>query len=207
MVTKKSCRLFQNFLVRFSLFSCLLTFPHLAHAVPGIEKDLLSFEIQKAFDEEQNSKSQLVYRDGKTTLSGESFILAPSDPVFGEGWIDPKGIIWYDIVLDENSIPLKMNYETAKKLCADYDSRLPSLDEVGMLENWFSGSFHTKRRHYVPQIFSNHLDKHFWTYDDWISESTYTKVFILSKGWLADLRVTSKSHVRCVRQFTRSDGQ
>ena len=135
-----------------------------------------------------------------TTTSGETFTSVPSDPVLKEGWRDPRGKVWYDIIVDDDGSPIKMNHETATLYCEAHNARLPFMEDCMILARWFSVPISKISSVYTPQILPN-LDKLFWTlrvYDAQSSDPT-ALIFIGSKGILYRVDTTKTFPVRCVR--------
>src|SRR6476620_6480619 len=121
MVNFKSFNRIQFLSLISVLAGIAMTATNLAYAVTELEIEPLLIKIKTNFNVEngsstshspvQSPSSHAVdsqsevetetknLQDGngdntRTTLSGEVFVSVPTDPILGEGWQDPRGIIW-----------------------------------------------------------------------------------------------------------------
>ena len=65
----------------------------------------------------------------RTTTTGAIYTLSTNLAQVGEAWKDPRGLIWGDIIFDDEYANL-FNWLDAKKACEKKGARLPTLQEV-----------------------------------------------------------------------------
>lgn len=71
----------------------------------------------------QMTKSGIVF----TPVSQEELLKLGVDPkVFGNAWRDPSGLVWGDLVVNEDGSPRYLDLQTAQNFCNAFGARLPS---------------------------------------------------------------------------------
>jgi hypothetical protein len=149
------------------------------------------------------SQAEIPFKEEKRIATGLFFKKYPvvftsvrKDPVLGEGWKDPDGLIWFDIALDDNGIPIEMTLESAVQYCGEYNARLPTFDEGSQLAREFSARVSEYKLQYTQQILA-HPESSFWLFQ---KDQAY--VFFGDNGDIQIANPTFKDFVRCVRSTT-----
>ena len=138
----------------------------------------------------------------QSTTAGIEFTRDRSIRAFHEAWRDPRGILWGDVVINEDGSLATMEHQEATDHCRDIGGRLPSEEDFRYLIAAMGG-----RSAYAPQVLP-HLDGGFLY---WSSsclgttpcELTNTFYFVSQTGAYYlnnDIRGRSYQslHVRCV---------
>jgi hypothetical protein len=126
-----------------------------------------------------------------TRVVGEFFEL-------GEAWADPSGLIWGDVVVQDNGSFFRMSASVASRYCASIDARLPTKEEFIRLRNWMGAQPGTFLG-YSPQILPHLSGTWFWSSSVTPGLPYSADYFDGNQGKVGFGYYVTLSSVRCVR--------
>jgi len=155
--------------------------------------------------------------DKRTTNTGHDFIRDTSHPKLGEAWRDPSGLIWGDIVKNEDGKVARMIQSSeymkqigkplpdgklgAEEYCKSIGARLPSIEEFTQLREYMGARSGTNEgySHHDDKILPNLRGYWFWSssVNPYNTDNAYD--FSGTNGYIYDdNRIINNDAVRCV---------
>jgi hypothetical protein len=103
----------------------------------------------------------------ETTASGARFVQVTLDgvPEFENAWRDPSGMIWGDVVKNEDGAARRFILRDAKRYCRRIGAQLPTYEDFVRLGEYL-GARGADAAGYTPQILPNLTYDSFWTSGD-----------------------------------------
>ena len=136
----------------------------------------------------------------RETNTGAVFTCDDSYPDLGEAWRDPRGLIWGDVVIveDTDENPHYMNYAEATDYCISIGARLPSRAEFTALRQDMGAQSGTYRG-YTAQILPNLSYLYaFWSSSVYPQDPTEAYYFHGYNGYIGYRARDFRDEVRCV---------
>lgn len=149
----------------------------------------------------------------RTTDTGAVFTRDRSHAALGEAWRDPDGLVWGDIVKNENGSARYMVQSSeymkeigkslpnrtlgAKEYCERIGARLPSREEFTRLREYMGAQSGTDRG-YSPQVLPNLSDRWFWSSSVYPNVSDVAYFFYGRYGYIYNYYRKYNYAVRCV---------
>lgn len=115
---------------------------------------------------------------------------------FAKAWIDPRGIIWSDVIIDGNGSARSLLQSEALALCEDIGAHLPTKEEWEALGKDM-GYLRNNKSRYIPQFLPNLYGKKFWSSSGSSRFRGVPYVFHGDRGHLAPGNLSGRLPVRC----------
>lgn len=131
-------------------------------------------------------------------VSGElrTLLVAQHGKSFGKAWIDPRGLIWGDVIeRREDEAFHMMNHLQAKEYCKSHGASLPTKEEFTAVANDL-GNIDKLNGNYIPQFLPYINKEPFWT--STVYDTNFGAQFLGPKGQIVSGALTTNGLVRCI---------
>lgn len=134
----------------------------------------------------------------RVTTTGAVFSQDRSFLLLGEAWLDPKGLIWGDTVMESGRAVRPMNYLDANRYCTSIGAQLPTKDEFNQLREYMGWTSEDPKG-YSPQVLPNFSDYYwFWSSTPYSDHPDFAYGFASFQGDFDYDLINNAYAVRCV---------
>lgn len=131
----------------------------------------------------------------RTTISGHTFKQVADRPELGNAWKDESGVIWGDMIVDQDGKALELSQQGAAAYCNKIGGHLPTQAQYLKLTEYLGAK---SVDGYNPEVLPNLIENIFWT-SSVLPESTLSARIILgSTGRFGNFPRDNGLPFRCV---------
>ncbi len=191
---------------------------HLVNQESQVVRDFLKSQLTQVDARIEELLTGQRGSERRTTTTGAVFTRDRSHAALNEAWRDPDGLIWGDIVKNEDGSVREMVHSSqymkeigrplprplpngtlgAKEYCESIGARLPSKKEFTRLGGYLGSGSDQGYSHHDDQILPNLSDHWFWSSLVYPYDTDLVYVFVGSNGNVDGHSCTLNGAVRCV---------